>query len=50
MREIVEMNYQYDRDYYFDSSKFINYFNYQSTPNQVAVKKAIDQLDSMSKE
>lgn len=49
MSEIAEMNYQYDRDYYFDSSKFNNYFNYQPTPNQVAVKQAIEQLDLMSK-
>ncbi len=44
MREIAEMNYQFDRDYYFDSTKFTNYFNFKPTPNVVAVKQAIEQL------
>ena len=29
IREIFEMTYQYEFPYYFDSSKFNNYFNYQ---------------------
>lgn len=44
MGELAEMNYQYDRDYYFDSTKFNNYFNYIPTPNAVAVEQAIEQL------
>lgn len=44
MKELAEMNYQYDRDYYFDSSKFMSSFNYQPTPNALAVKQAIAQL------
>lgn len=44
MRELAEMNYQYDRDYYFDSSKFNNHFNYIPTPNAIAVQRAIEQL------
>jgi nucleoside-diphosphate-sugar epimerase len=31
MGEMVEMMYQYDRDYVFNSSKFVNYFNFQPT-------------------
>lgn len=31
LRELGEMAYQYDRDYYFDSSKFDKRFNYTST-------------------
>jgi len=42
--ELAEMNYQYDRDYYFDSTKFNNYFNFKPTPNEIAVKKAIEQI------
>lgn len=47
MRELAEMNYQYDRDYYFDSSKFIEHFDFRPTPNAKAVKQAIDQLRNM---
>ena len=32
MRELAEMNYQYDRDYFFDSSKFNNHFDFGPTP------------------
>jgi len=32
MREFVEMTYQYDRDYVFDSSKFEKRFNMKPTP------------------
>lgn len=41
MRELAEMNYQYDRDYYFDSSKFNDRFGYTPTPNEMAVKQTI---------
>ncbi len=44
LRESHEMLYQYDRDYFFDSSKFSNYFNYTPTTNAMAVKKTVDQL------
>lgn len=44
MKELAEMNYQFDRDYYFDSRKFIDFFNYTPTPHAVAVKQAIEQL------
>lgn len=48
MKELAEMNYQYDRDYYFDSTKFNNYFNYTPTSHAVAVKQAIAQMKSMT--
>ena len=44
MSELAEMNYQYDRDYYFDSTKFNDYFNFKPTPTSVAVKQAIEQI------
>jgi len=44
MKELPEMNYQYDRDYFFDSSKFNKRFNYTPTPNAIAVKQTVEQL------
>lgn len=44
MSELSEMNYQYDRDYYVDSTKFNDYFNFKPTPTSVAVKQAIEQI------
>jgi len=49
MKEVAEMNYQYDRDYYFDSSKFNDYFDFKPTPNSVAVKQAIEQIKNTDK-
>lgn len=46
MAELAEMNYQYDRDYYFDSSKFNQHFRYTPTANAKAVKLAIAELRS----
>ncbi len=42
MREMPEMMYQYDRDYYFDSSKFDNRFNFQTTSYAEGVKKTVE--------
>lgn len=47
MAELAEMNYQYDRDYYFDSSKFNQHFGYTPTANATAVKLAIAELESL---
>lgn len=44
MKELAEMNYQYDRDYYFDSAKFNNFFNYTPTANAAAVRELISQI------
>lgn len=44
MQELAEMNYQYDRDYYFDSTKFNNYFKFNPTSNADAVKLAIEEM------
>lgn len=41
MRELAEMNYQYDRDYYFDSSKFNDRFDYTPTTNEMAVRQTV---------
>jgi nucleoside-diphosphate-sugar epimerase len=48
LKETYEMLYQYDRDYYFDSSKFNKTFNYTPTTNKEAVKKTIDRLRNAS--
>ena len=44
LKEVAEMNYQYDRDYYFDSSKFNAYFEFTPISNAIAVKQAIEQI------
>jgi nucleoside-diphosphate-sugar epimerase len=42
--EMYEMRYQYDREYFFDSSKFNKRFNYTPTSNADAVKQTIAAL------
>lgn len=39
MKETVEMYYQYDRDYVFDSSKFAKHYNTQPTPYEAGIKQ-----------
>ena len=48
MRELPEMNYQFDRDYFFDSSKFNRRFNYTPITNEAAVKETVNQLKAQS--
>ena len=45
MKEMPEMMYQYDRDYFFDSSKFEQRFNFEATSYQQGVKETIAQTD-----
>ncbi len=45
LREMYDMSYQYDRDYYFDSSKFNSRFNFTPTKNKIAVKQTIEILN-----
>lgn len=44
LREMPEMMYQYDRKYYFDSSKFKNKFNYTPATNKDAVHRIVTLL------
>jgi nucleoside-diphosphate-sugar epimerase len=44
--EIYEMRYQYDREYFFDSSKFNKHFNYRPITNADAVLQTINSLKS----
>lgn len=44
LKEMYEMRYQYDRDYYFDSSKFNQHFNYTPVTNAQAVKETVAEL------
>lgn len=39
MREMPEMMYQYDRDYFFNSAKFTRRFNIKATPYEEGVKE-----------
>ncbi|MEM8887315.1 MAG: NAD-dependent epimerase/dehydratase family protein [Bacteroidota bacterium] len=41
MRELPEMNYQYDRDYIFDSSKFELEFSMKPTPYREGIRRII---------
>lgn len=41
MQEMVEMVYQYDRDYIFDSSKFENRFKMKATPYREGVRQTV---------
>jgi nucleoside-diphosphate-sugar epimerase len=43
MKEFVEMLYQYDRDYVFDSSKFEKEFNFMPTPYVEGIKEIVKQ-------
>ena len=43
MKEFVEMLYQYDRDYVFDSSKFEKAFNFQPTPYADGIMEIVKQ-------
>lgn len=42
MKEMVEMLYQYDRDYVFDSSKFEKAFDMKPTPYHEGIKKVAE--------
>jgi len=42
MREMPEMMYQYDRDYFFDSSKFDKRFNFTTTTYEKGVKSIVE--------
>lgn len=41
MKEFVEMLYQYDRDYIFDSSKFEKAFSFQPTPYSDGIREIV---------
>jgi nucleoside-diphosphate-sugar epimerase len=42
LKEMVEMMYQYDRDYFFDSSKFEKRFNFKTTTYQEGVRATVE--------
>jgi nucleoside-diphosphate-sugar epimerase len=44
MGEMPEMMYQYDRDYFFDSSKFDRRFNFTPTPYADGVKQTVAEM------
>jgi nucleoside-diphosphate-sugar epimerase len=41
MREMPEMMYQYDRDYFFDSSKFNKTFSFRTTPYREGIRQIV---------
>ncbi len=46
LKEIYEMRYQYDRDYFFDSSKFENYFNFKPTLYRDGIKETVKRMQA----
>ena len=42
LKEMREMMYQYDRDYFFDSSKFDKRFNFKTTTYQEGVRNTVE--------
>ena len=42
LKEMPEMMYQYDRDYFFDSSKFEKRFNFRPTTYQEGIKLTVE--------
>lgn len=44
MKELKEMAYQYDRDYFFDSSKFEKRFSYKPVSPEEAIKRVVENL------
>ncbi len=41
MKEMVEMLYQYERDYVFDSSKFESHFDFKPTPPEQGIREIV---------
>ncbi|TAL65091.1 MAG: NAD-dependent epimerase/dehydratase family protein [Bacteroidetes bacterium] len=46
LKEMVEMMYQYDRDYFFDSSKFEKRFSFKPTTYPDGVKQTVEQSNN----
>lgn len=44
LKEMPEMIYQYDRDYFFDSSKFEKRFKFKTTTYQEGVRNTVEQF------
>ena len=43
MKELYEMRYQFDREYFFDSTKFEQYFKFKPTSYEDGVKEIVNQ-------
>jgi nucleoside-diphosphate-sugar epimerase len=46
LKELFEMRYQFDRNYFFDSKKFEKYFKYQPTKYEDGVKEIVAKLSN----
>jgi nucleoside-diphosphate-sugar epimerase len=46
LKEMKEMSYQYDRDYFFNSNKFNNRFGYKPISPDEGVKKLVKELEA----
>ena len=48
MKEFPEMMYQYQQDYFFDSSKFEKRFGMEATAPEVGIRRVIEDLKSQN--
>lgn len=48
IRELREMAYQYDRDYYFDSRKFEERFHFEATAYEEGIRQVLASLEGKS--
>jgi nucleoside-diphosphate-sugar epimerase len=46
LKEFIEMAYQYDRDYLFDSAKFEKRFGFKPTSPEEAVRQTVKMFES----
>jgi hypothetical protein len=44
VKESMEMLYQYDSDYLFDSTKFNNAFSFNTTPYEEGIRKTVESM------
>ena len=49
LRELKEMVYQYDRDYFFDSSKFCDRFGFKPVSPGEGIRRVVAELKSREK-
>jgi nucleoside-diphosphate-sugar epimerase len=49
MKELYEMSYQFDTDYFLDSTKFEKYFKYKPTTNEEAVRQTVEIIANLPK-
>ena len=49
LKELFEMRYQFEYDYFFDSTKFEKYFKYQPTKSEAGTQKGSSGIQAVKK-